>query len=189
MFEFFTGMDPYLKAFWFISLPVSLIFIIQVILTIIGMDSSDGSDVDFHGDFDGGEMPFQLFSFRNLINFLLGFGWGGIAFYNHFENKIVLTLIALLIGVAMLIMFFWLIRMIMRLSQDNTMQVSSAIGEVATVYLTIPGENKGKGKIHVKIQQTLREIEAVTDGETLPTGTLVKVVDVVNENILKVIKL
>jgi len=187
--EFFTGMDPYLRVLWFIALPVSLIFVIQLILTLIGMDASDGADVDFEGDFDGGDMPFQLFSFRNLINFLIGFSWGGIAFFDKIENKFILTIVALIIGTGMLIMFFLIIRQIMKLSQDNTMKLSSAIGETATVYLSIPGENKGKGKVHVKVNETLREVDAVTDGETLPTGSMVKIIETINESILKVEKL
>jgi membrane protein implicated in regulation of membrane protease activity len=189
MMDFFTGMDPYLRVLWFIALPVSLIFVIQLILTLIGMDSSDGADVDFEGDFDGGDMPFQLFSFRNLINFLIGFSWGGIAFFDKIESKFVLTIVAFIIGTGMLIMFFLIIRQIMKLSQDNTMKLSSAIGETATVYLLIPGENKGKGKVHVKVNETLREIDAVTDGEALPTGTIVRVTETINETILKVEKL
>lgn len=189
MMDFFTGMEPFLKTLWFIALPVSLIFVIQLILTLIGMDSSDGADVDFDGDFDGGDMPFQLFSFRNLINFLIGFSWGGIAFYDKIPNKFLLTIIALIIGIGMLLMFFLIIRQIMKLSQDNSMKLSTAVGETATVYLTIPGENKGKGKVHVKVNETLREVEAVTDGETLPTGTIVKVTGTVNDIIVKVEKI
>lgn len=189
MFEFFTDMEPYLKVLWFIALPASLIFVIQTILTFIGMDSSDGASADFDGDMDGGDMPFQLFSFRNLINFLLGFGWGGIALYNHVHNKILLSFLALLIGIGMLLMFFFIIKQILKLSQDNTMSIKSAIGETATVYLTIPEHNKGKGKIHVKIQETLREIEAVTDGEVLHTGVLVRVTGVINDSVFKVEKI
>jgi len=189
MFDFFIGMDPYLKALWFIAIPASLVFIIQTILTFIGMDSHDGASADFEGDMDGGDMPFQLFSLRNLINFLLGFSWGGIALYNHVSNKFVLSLLALAIGVFMLLLFFFIIKQILKLSQDNTMNIKTAIGETATVYLTIPAQNKGKGKIHVKIQDTLREIEAVTDGDALPTGVMVKVIDVINDSVFKVEKI
>ncbi|MDD3875773.1 MAG: serine protease [Bacteroidales bacterium] len=189
MLEFFNTMDPYLKILWFISIPVSFIFIIQTVLTFVGMDSSDGASADFDGDMDGGDMPFQLFSLRNLINFFLGFSWGGIAFYGHIQNKILLTGIALLIGIGMLMLFFFIIRQIMKLSQDGTMNIQTAVGETASVYLTIPGNNKGKGKINIKIQETLREIDAMTDGETLPTGTMVKVVEVINGTMFKVEKI
>ena len=40
---------------------------------VITLDSGDGLEADFDGDMDGGDEAFQLFSFRNLVNFLLGF--------------------------------------------------------------------------------------------------------------------
>ena len=79
MFEFLSGADPTIKMFWYVALPASLIFVIQLVLTLVGGDASDGVDADFNGDIDA-DGPFQLLSFRNLINFLLGFGWGGISF-------------------------------------------------------------------------------------------------------------
>ena len=113
MEDFFSGMDLYLKTLWIIALVVSLIFVIQLILTIIGMDGSDGVDADFDSNFDDGGAPFQLFSFRNLTNFLLGFSWGGIAFYDNISNKFLLSIVALLIGISMLVHFFLIIPQIM----------------------------------------------------------------------------
>jgi hypothetical protein len=36
------------------------------------------------------DMPFEIFTLRNLINFLLGFSWTGISFYDAIENKMLL---------------------------------------------------------------------------------------------------
>ena len=38
-------------------------------MTFVGADASDGLDADFDGDLGGSDTPFQLFSFRNLIQF------------------------------------------------------------------------------------------------------------------------
>ena len=79
--EILENLDILLKTFWFVAIPTSLIFIIQTIMTFMGTDSSDGIQADFDGDLNGADAPFQLFSLRNLINFLLGFSWTGISFY------------------------------------------------------------------------------------------------------------
>lgn len=79
MLEVFNNLDTLLKGFWMVAIPTSVIFIIQMTLTFIGSDASDGTSADFDGDLDGGDTPFQLFSFRNLMNFLLGFSWTGIS--------------------------------------------------------------------------------------------------------------
>ena len=69
--EILENLDTLLKTFWFVAIPTSLIFIIQTIMTFVGVDSSDGVEADFDGDLGGTDAPFQLFSLRNLINFLL----------------------------------------------------------------------------------------------------------------------
>ena len=86
MLEVFNNLDTLLKGFWMVAIPTSVIFIIQMTLTFIGSDASDGTSADFDGDLDGGDTPFQLFSFRNLMNFLLGFSWTGISFYKIINN-------------------------------------------------------------------------------------------------------
>ena len=66
----FESMDPLLKTFWFIALPASLVFIVQSIMTFMGVDAHDGADADFSGHLGDGHAPFQLFSLRNLINII-----------------------------------------------------------------------------------------------------------------------
>ena len=68
--EYFNSLDQMLQVFWYIALGSSLIFIIQAIMTFIGMDATEGLDADFDSDFVGGDSEFQLFSFRNFVNFL-----------------------------------------------------------------------------------------------------------------------
>ena len=76
--NFLEHYEPLLKAFWYIALPVSIFFLLQTISTFIGLSGSE-TDADSHdGD---GDMPFELFTLRNLINFLLGFSWTGISFF------------------------------------------------------------------------------------------------------------
>lgn len=65
----------------------------------------------------------------------------------------------------------------------------SAVGCHGTAYLTIPGGRKGEGKVQISINNSIREYNAVTGGDTIPTGTPVKVVEVVDSNTLLVSKL
>jgi hypothetical protein len=107
--EMFNQLEPMLKIFWMVAAISSLIFIVQTIMTFTGTDSTDGISADFDGDLSGTDSPFQLFSFRNLINFLLGFSWAGISFYETISNKSVLVLIAFLIGTSFLVASFLLL--------------------------------------------------------------------------------
>lgn len=180
--DFLDSYEPLLKAFWYIALPVSVFFLLQTIATFVGLSGAE-SDVD--GDAMDGDMPFEVFTLRNLINFLLGFGWTGVSFYEIIENKIVLVGLAVLVGVLFVGVFFVLIKQIMKLSEDNTFKVENTINQIAEVYLTIPERKTGKGKIHLSVKGTFHELDAITNSsEKLLSGTAVKVVAVENHLLL-----
>lgn len=178
------NLEPLLKTFWYIALPVSLIFVVQTIMTFIGADATDGTEADFNGDFDGGEAPFQLFSLRNLINFLLGFSWSGISFYNLIANTPLLIGVSVIVGILFVLMFFVIIRQVQRLAEDNSFKISNTLEKTADVYLTIPGNKSGKGKILISVKGSVHELDAMTENESIPTGAVVKVVKIENNNIL-----
>lgn len=182
--EFFDSLDPFLRTYWFIALPTSLIFIIQTAMTFIGVDASEGLDADFDGNLDGGDGPFQVFSFRNLINFLLGFSWSGISFYDTISNKTILLIVALAIGVAFVLVFFYIMRQIQKLAEDNTFNINEAVGKTAEVYLTIPEKMSGKGKVMISVKGSFHELPAMTEHEKITTNSLIKVVRIESNEIL-----
>lgn len=188
--EYFNSLEPLLRTFWFIALPISLIFVIQTIMTFMGFDGSDGMEADFDGDLDtdGGGVG-QFFSFRNFINLLLGFSWTGVLFYHDIENKSLLVAFAVFVGLVFLFFFFWAIKQVKGLAEDNTFMIQDAIGKLAEVYIPIPANMSGKGKVLVSVKGTTHELDAVTNADTkLPTASMVRIVSVENESILKVEK-
>lgn len=187
--EFFDNMEPLLRAFWFIALPASLIFLVQTVMTFSGTDAHDGIDADFNGDLADGHAPFQLFSLRNLVNFLLGAGWGGISFYNTISNKTILIVVAVLIGVAFVAAFFFIIRQVQRFGEDNSFNIDNALNQTGTVYIPIPENKTGTGKVQVSVRGSVHELTAITHHERIATGTLVKVVKIENSNLVLVEKL
>lgn len=190
MNEFIASLDPFLKALYFIAIPCSVIFLLQTILTFVGMDGHDIADADFDGNLDTEHTPFQLFSFRNLINFLLGFSWGTITFYHSFQQKWVAIVLGVVIGLSLLALFFLILKNMYKLAQDNTMNINNAVGKTGQVYLTIPAAKSGNGKVHIAIQGSLRELEAVTEQEQpIATGSNIKVIGIINNSILLVEKI
>jgi membrane protein implicated in regulation of membrane protease activity len=187
--EFFNNMESLLQVFWYIAIPVSIIFVIQTILTFVGMDGSDGVEADFDSDFDGDGAPFQLFSLRNLINFLLGFSWTGVLFYNSITNTTLLVLLSLAVGTLFVVLFFLMIKQILKLAEDNTFKMEHTVGQIAQVYLTIPEQKTGTGKVQVSVRGTSHELNAITDGERLNSGEMVRVVRIETGNLLVVEKI
>lgn len=182
--ELFEHYDTLLKTFWIVASISSIIFIIQTIMTFIGADASDGVNADFDADFSGSDAPFQLFSLRNLINFLLGFSWTGISFYNSLTNKNILILVAFFVGVLFLFMFFIIIKQLQKLAEDNTFRIAQTLNKSAEVYLTIPEKKTGKGKIMISVNGSFHELDAMTENDKITPGTLVKIVKIESDNIL-----
>jgi membrane-bound ClpP family serine protease len=183
--NFLENYDPLLKAFWYIALPVSLFFGLQTIMTFLGL--SDG-ETDMDSDTGDVELPFEIFTLRNLINFLLGFSWTGISFYNSIENKTVLIIISVIVGLLFVAIFFFLIKQILKLSENNSFKIESTLHKTAQVYLTIPEAKSGKGKVLISINGAIHELDAMTlSTEKLPSNTTVKVV-AVESNLLIVEK-
>ncbi len=189
MMDYFNAMDPMLRTFWFVALPASLFFVIQTLMTFIGADASDGVDADFDSDLQGESAPFQLFSLRNLVNFMMGFGWTGLSLYNDIENRVLLVTIATIVGAGFVYMFFVIIRNLMKLSENNSFKIQHTVGQMAEVYLKIPGNKAGRGKVQISVRGSYHELDAMTEGEEIPTGATVKVNKVESGNILFVTKL
>lgn len=187
--EMLQQLEPILQIFWYVAIPTSIVFGIQTLMTFVGADSGDGIEADFDADFDGADAPFQLFSFRNLVNFLLGFSWTGISFYSSIESHNWLIALSSAVGVLFVLMFFFVIKQLKKLAEDNTFKLKHAVNKSADVYLTIPGNKAGKGKISLNVKGSYHELAAVTEGETLETGAVVTVVGIVNSDLLLVEKL
>jgi len=176
-------MDSLLQGFWWVALISSLVFVIQMVLTFAGSDHSDGLHTDFDSNVNHLDTPFQLFTLRNLINFMLGFGWTGIAFYNTIPSKTMLVFLAVIVGFAFVALFFIIIRQILKLTEDNTFNIQLLLNHTGTVYLMIPAKMEGAGKVQISLRGSTHELDAMTEGAAIPSGAVV-VVHRIERNIL-----
>ena len=177
-----------MKILWGITLAASLIFIIQSIMTFIGADAGDGGiDTDFDTGFDsetadatvdGGT---NLYTFRNLVNFCLGFGWSAILLQERIQSVPWLIIVSVLVGVALVALVMYLFKWLSSMQQSGNINLfKAAVGCNGSVYLTIPGQRAGEGKVQLSINNSVREYSAVTDGDTLRTGAQIRVVEVLS---------
>lgn len=183
--EIIENLDPLLKTFWYVAIPSTLVFAVQAVMTFLGVDSTDGLQADFDSNLEGGDTTFQLFSLRNLINFLLGLSWTGISFYNTIDNAVALIVVSALVGCLFVFLFFIIIKQVQKLEEDNSFKLQNTLNKSAEVYLTIPENKKGKGKIIISINGAFHELEAMTEhSEKLISGSTVKVVKIENNNLI-----
>ncbi|SNR80584.1 NfeD family protein [Flavobacterium sp. ov086] len=182
--ELLNNLPYLLTSFWYIAIPTTLIFIIQAIITFTGLDLIDNIESDFDADLNSGSSDFQLFSLRNLINFLLGFSWTGISFYKTINNQPLLIILSLIMGVLFVLLFFFIIKQVQKLAEDNSFKITNTLHKTAEVYLTIPENKKGKGKIMISVNGAFHELEAMTENNQITSGSVVKVIKIENNNIL-----
>ena len=186
-------LSPVMKLLWGVTLTASLIFVIQTVMTFLGADadsadfnvdvdtSMDGSDL---ANIDGGS---NLYTFRNFVNFFLGFGWAAILLQKSVKSTGLLVILAVLVGVALVVAVMYLFKWLSSMQQSGNINVyKAAEGCQGKCYLVIPGERAGEGKVQITIQGAVREYNAVTDGDTIKTGTPIKVVEVIDANTLLV---
>ena len=197
MITWWNSLSTGMQVLWAVTLSASLIFVIQTILTFLGMGGDGGVDTDFDttadvdlggtdGTFDV-DPSMNLLTFRNLVNFCLGFGRSAVLLHDKIHNNALLMFVAVLIGVGLVAAVMWLFKLLSGMQQSGNIDVhTSAIGCEGKVYLTIPAERKGEGKIQITINNAVREYDAVTDGDEIKTGTAIKVIEVINDYTLLV---
>ena len=207
MIEWWNSLEPAMKVLWAVTLSASLVFVIQTVMTFLGaagdsdFDINSDIDTDAPGDLADGSVDvgtdvseaahpstgMNLLTFRNFVNFLIGFGWTAILLKDSVPATGLRMLIAIVVGVILVVLVMLLFKWLTDMQESGNINVyKSAINCEGTVYLTIPGERGGEGKIQITINNAVREYAAVTDGPTLRTGTRIRVMEVVSANTMLV---
>jgi hypothetical protein len=186
-------LSPVMKLLWGVTLTASLIFIIQTVMTFLGADAdSTDFDMDVDTSMDGSDLSnidsgANLYTFRNFVNFFLGFGWTAIILQPSVKSTAVLVIISVLVGIALVALVMYMFKWLYSMQQSGNINVyKSAVGCQGKCYLRIPGERAGEGKVQITIQGAVREYNAVTDGDEIKTGTSVKVLEAIDGNTLLV---
>ncbi|MCG8309156.1 MAG: hypothetical protein MI975_17320 [Cytophagales bacterium] len=180
------------KVYWVIAIPSTILLIVQIIMTLAG-GGADEVDVDFDGDtvafdadMDNG-VGWQFFTYKNVLGFFTLFGWTGLGFLQMGLGLLIAVLFSMIAGLIMMVIMAALFYYIGKLHQSGTLVMENAIGRTGEVYLRVPPNREGHGKVQVEIQGTFQTMDAITDDEKeLPTGSVAQVLEIVNNQILLV---
>ncbi|SDE43147.1 hypothetical protein [Ulvibacter litoralis] len=188
MAEWFADLIFFEKIYWLIAIVASGIFIVLLILTFIGGEVDDLGDVDAEIDADTG-IGFQFLSFKNLVGFFTIFGWVGIACIDEGASRTITVLLSVVSGLLMMLVMASIFYYLGKLNSSGSLQMKNALHQVGEVYLTVGANKSTIGKISIKVQGGLRELDAMTnETEDLVQNTIVMVVDVTDNGILIVKK-
>ncbi|HZL10726.1 MAG TPA: hypothetical protein VFC65_12075 [Prolixibacteraceae bacterium] len=188
IFPVWSELDLMSQVYWVITAPATLVFFFLLILAIFGSDSDTDVQTDLDHSFaDGDGIPFQLLSLKNIIGFFTMFGWSGLGFLNAGLAPWLVVILSFICGLLMMLAMASLFYFMSKLAESGNLNMKNAIGHLGEVYLTIPGERAGMGKVQLTVQGTLQTVDAITDEpEAIATSSLIEVLDVIDEQILLV---
>ncbi len=207
MINWWNSLELISQIFACIAIPATLVLLIQTILMFIGLDSdsdaSDGLSLDDSFDGDGLDVEIgdgaddisdisdladlKIFTVRGLVAFFVVFGWVGYVMSNGGVELWLTLIVSAICGFAMMTALAFLMRFVMRLRSDGNLDNKNAIGVSGKVYLTVPAERHGEGKVNILLQGSYIERDAVTDEkEPIKTGSEIVVVGLSGQTTLVV---
>jgi hypothetical protein len=163
------------------------ILVLQTLMALVGGGSHDGDvphdvhDLAHAHSGDGqegshGDAFVRFFTFKTIVAFLTFFGLAGLAGDWAKMQRGATFLTAAAAGIVALVIVAWLMHVLSKLQSKGNLRLENAIGRSAQVYLVIPANGVGAGKVTVAMQGRTIELRAVTSGAEIPTGATVKVV-------------
>ncbi len=193
MIEWFNSFPDFVQGVLILAFVSTIILIIQVIMLLIGIGVEHDFDSEIPDDISGDADPFndsgfldifglKILTVRNLICFFAVGGWTLVSVYDSTQILWLSILLGIVGGFITMILFSYAMKMAMKLQNDGTIDIKNTIGKIGTVYLRIPANKSGVGKVHVIVQDSLNEYDAMTDSnEEIPTGSQIVIVGIINE--------
>lgn len=205
MMDMWNALDAVQRALVAIAAPATVLLAAEFVMLLVGLsqggapddaDMGDGTDADMEpmddvdadadADIDTGDGPdaapargadgLRWFTLLGVASLLAVTGWGGLALMEAALPVALAVALALAMGVGAMYLCALAMRGFRRLGERGNLTVTSAVGKFAEVYLPIPPGRAAGGKVMLKMQGRLVELDAVTDGaEALPTGARVVV--------------
>jgi membrane protein implicated in regulation of membrane protease activity len=176
--------------------------ICQFVLSLLGLGDHHDTDAghDFHGvgghdvhhDVHHGSHDHQtswfvgVLTFRTIVAALTFFGIVGLSAHGRMDPGPNLA-VATVAGLGALMLVALMMRSLHRLKAEGTARIERAVGQHGTVYVPIPGQKAGVGKVMLNLQNRTVEYQAVTPDQQLPTGTKVVVTAVVSPDTVEVL--
>lgn len=192
-----TDLSTFSQISFVVATTTTLILIIFLILMMVGVGGSDydGASADvgnsvYNDTPLSGIFSLKLFNLRSILVLLSIGAW--VAFL--FDQGDVVAwywalVIGFAIGLAAAILVAIMYHQAMKLESSGNINYNAAVGKTAIVYIRVPKEKSGKGKVSITLQDRLVQIDAMTnDKEDLLTNSYVEITDTVDENTVVVTK-
>ena len=171
-----------------LAVSATAIMLIFLILMMFGMD-----DQTFDGGYQDADLSFlsdeplsaisglKLLTIRGALVFVSIAGWM-IYILAPLMHGALVILIGILSGVFASFLQALAFRAAMKLESSGNLDYHRTIGKTATVYIRVPKERHGRGKVTLSLEDRFIEVEAITDEKNdLKTKTMVEIIGLEND--------
>jgi hypothetical protein len=134
----------------------------------------------------GSTWLFQVLSLRTIVAALAFFGLAGLAARAADCAPSTTLLIASAAGLGAMYGVYAMLCGMRSLQAEGTARIHRSVGRKASVYLRIPAQQKGAGKIQINLQNRTMEYQATTLGDAIPSGATVVVTQVLAADTVQV---
>lgn len=173
-------------AYTVMALAGTALFLVRLGLTAIGGDADDGGlDVsELGGDSDA---AFSFFSSLSILAFFMGTGWMGLACRLDWGlSQGASALAASGFGLVAMGVSSGMMTMTRRLNSEPKIDMGTAVGHTARVYLPIPARGQGHGQVEVTVSGRRKVVRAASNSRALASFEDATVVDVQDDGCLVV---
>lgn len=176
---------------WYGTLPVSQQIFSGMamgfggILALMLIASLAGGDADVDADIDVGGGA-GAFSAKGILAFLTFFGLGGWVMLRAGSPVWLASVVGLGAGYAVMSVLAVLLARLRGLDADGGRRGDLMLRQEGDVYLTVPSSGRGVGRVQVRQGARLVEVEAVTKGPSIPSGSRARVVEVLGPGRVRV---
>ncbi len=161
--------------------------VLQTALSTFGIEHGGHDFHSEHGMAQDQAAGFQILSLRSIAAGVAFFGLAGLISLKASLPASIAWMAAIGAAIVAMLAVAFLLRLLGRLESDGSIRIEGAVGLPATVYLPIPGEKAGMGKVSMILDQRIVEYQATTAGASLPTGTAVTIIDITGPDVLEVV--
>jgi hypothetical protein len=156
----------------------TVFFLLRLLMALFfGGDGGDG-DGDL-ADMGDGDSAFSMFSILSILAFFMGAGWMGLTCRVDWGlSSVVSAMSATGFGLVLMLMASGLMAFARSLNQVVEYDLETAVGHIASVYMSIPQRGDGRGKIKVNVSGRQKMMDAISSGPAIAEFKSVKVLSV-----------
>lgn len=188
-----TNLMTLQQIAFILAVTATVIMLIFLLLMIFGVDDStfDGgfqdADLDFLADEPLSAISgLKILTIRGMLVFFSIGGWV-VFIIAPFMHILLVLLLGLLAGILASYLQAIAFKAALNLESSGNLDYKRTIGKVATVYIRIPKERSGKGKVILTLEDRFIEVDAITDDQLdLLSKTMVDIVGLENDTTLVV---